>query len=88
VAAVVGGSVAGLLAARVLSAAYERVLIFERDDLAEAGPRKGVPQAHHAHVLLAAGSAVLERLFPGLFSAIEQSGGRCVDMSQYNNWFH
>jgi len=87
-AAVVGGSVAGLLAARVLSSTFERVLVFERDDLSEAGPRKGVPQAHHAHVLLAAGSAVLERLFPGLFQTIEQAGGRYLDMSQYNNWYH
>jgi len=88
VAAVVGGSVAGLLAARVLSSAFERVLVFERDDLSVTGLRKGVPQAHHAHVLLGAGSAVLARLFPGLFEALERSGGRQVDMSLYNNWFH
>jgi 2-polyprenyl-6-methoxyphenol hydroxylase-like FAD-dependent oxidoreductase len=88
VAAVVGGSVAGLLAARVLSLAFERVIVFERDDLTEAGPRKGVPQARHAHILLAAGSAVLDRLFPGLFEAVAQAGGRHVDFSQYNNWFH
>jgi len=87
-AAVVGGSVAGLLAARVLSSAFERVLLFERDDLSEAGPRKGVPQANHSHVLLEAGSTVLKRLFPGLFAAIEQAGGLDLDMSQYNNWYH
>lgn len=87
-AAVVGGSIAGLLAARVLSSAFERVLVLERDDLSRAGPRQGVPQANHAHVLLAAGSAVLERLFPGLFRTIEQAGGLCIDSSEYNNWFH
>jgi 2-polyprenyl-6-methoxyphenol hydroxylase-like FAD-dependent oxidoreductase len=88
VAAVVGGSVAGLLAARVSSSAFERVLLFERDDLSEPGPRKGVPQANHSHVLLGAGSAVLSRLFPGLFAAIGQAGGLDVDMSLYNNWYH
>jgi 2-polyprenyl-6-methoxyphenol hydroxylase-like FAD-dependent oxidoreductase len=88
VAAVVGGSIAGLLAARVLSAEFEQVLLFERDDLACAGARKGTPQAQHVHVLLAAGSSVLERLFPDLFDGIAARGGRYVDMSQHNNWFH
>ena len=87
-AAVVGGSIAGLLAARVLSSAFDRVVVFERDDTTRPGPRKGVPQANHAHVLLAAGSAVLTRQFPGLFETIEQAGGLCLDMSQYNNWYH
>jgi len=87
-AAVVGGSVAGLLAARVLSSSFERVLVFERDDLRRTGARKGVPQANHVHVLLGAGAAVIERLFPGLFEAVARAGGRYVDMSQYNNWFH
>ena len=92
VAAVVGGSVAGLLAARVLSSAFERVIILDRDDLALVGagsePRKGTPQAHHAHALLGAGSEALQRLFPDLFEAIAQAGGICEDMSQYNNWHH
>jgi 2-polyprenyl-6-methoxyphenol hydroxylase-like FAD-dependent oxidoreductase len=88
VAAVVGGSVAGLLAARVLSAQFEQVLLFERDDLGKPGARKGAPQAQHVHVLLAAGSAVLQRLFPEIFEEIAAQGGRYVDMSQYNNWFH
>lgn len=88
VAAVIGGSVAGLLAAKVLAAHYEQVVIFDRDDLSAPGHRKGTPQAHHVHVLLAAGSAVLERQFPGLFERIAAHGGRYVDMSQHNNWFH
>ena len=88
VAAVIGGSVAGLLAAKVLSSRYERVLIFERDDVTQAGPRKGAPQAHHVHVLLAAGGEALSELFPDLFESIASEGGLYVDMSQNNNWFH
>lgn len=88
VVAVIGGSIAGLLAARACSAHFEQVLLFERDDLSEAGARKGTPQAHHVHVLLAAGSAVLQRFFPELFEGIAARGGRYVDMSQHNNWFH
>lgn len=88
VAAVIGGSVAGLLAAKVLCGSYEQVLVFERDDVRRAGPRKGAPQAHHVHVLLAAGGATLSRLFPDLFDGIAAAGGHYVDMSQHNNWFH
>lgn len=52
-AVVVGASMAGLLAARVLADAYRRVTIVERDPLPESGSaRKGVPQGRHAHGLL------------------------------------
>jgi 2-polyprenyl-6-methoxyphenol hydroxylase-like FAD-dependent oxidoreductase len=88
VAAVIGGSVAGLLAARVLAQHFEQVLLFERDDIAQGGPRKGAPQAHHVHVLLAAGGAAFSRLMPGLFESIGEAGGHYLDMSEHNNWFH
>jgi 2-polyprenyl-6-methoxyphenol hydroxylase-like FAD-dependent oxidoreductase len=66
-ALVVGGSMAGLLAARVLADFYAHVTIFERDELpATAEPRKGVPQGRHAHALLGGGRIALEELFPGL----------------------
>ncbi|MCW2539739.1 MAG: monooxygenase FAD-binding protein [Frankiales bacterium] len=66
-AVVVGGGIAGLLAARVLSDYFERVTIFERDELTDVPEaRRGVPQGHHNHVLLAGGRAVLEKLLPGL----------------------
>ena len=55
-AAVLGASMAGLLAARVLADAYQRVTIVERDPLPECGlDRQGVPQGRHAHGLLARG---------------------------------
>lgn len=44
-AVVLGGSVAGLLAARTLADQFERVEILERDLLpTDTGVRKGVPQ--------------------------------------------
>ena len=52
-AIVVGGSVAGLLAGRVLSECCERVTVLDRDELHDTpGPRKGVPQAPQTHVVL------------------------------------
>lgn len=68
-AVVLGGGVAGLLAARVLADAYDRVTVIERDLLPAAGEhRQGVPQGRHAHVLLPRGGQVLDELFPGLTS--------------------
>src|SRR5690348_8426357 len=50
-AIVIGGSMAGLLVARVLADVFERVTIVERDRFpAGPEPRKGLPQARHIHV--------------------------------------
>ena len=44
-AVVIGGSMGGLVAARVLADAYERVTVLDRDALPAApAARKGVPQ--------------------------------------------
>ena len=49
-AIVIGGSMAGLTAAQVLSNHFDNVTILERDTFPEgAGSRKGVPQARHIH---------------------------------------
>jgi glycine/D-amino acid oxidase-like deaminating enzyme len=56
-AVVIGGSLAGLLAARVLSETVERVTIVDRDEMPTAPVhRKGVPQSRHTHGLLAGDS--------------------------------
>src|SRR5947209_18026327 len=52
-AVVIGASMAGLLASRVLSEHFKQVTVIERDRLPqEVQPRKGVPQGRHVHVLL------------------------------------
>jgi 2-polyprenyl-6-methoxyphenol hydroxylase-like FAD-dependent oxidoreductase len=74
-AVVLGGSMAGLLAARVLAEAYERVTIVDRDTPPPAGQaRRGVPQGRHAHVLLPRGQQVLDELFPGLGEELVGAG--------------
>jgi phytoene dehydrogenase-like protein len=53
-AVVIGASIAGLCAARVLSDFYDRVTLFERDDLPGTPvTRKAVPQGRHLHLLMA-----------------------------------
>jgi 2-polyprenyl-6-methoxyphenol hydroxylase-like FAD-dependent oxidoreductase len=71
---------AGLLAARVLSDHFDQVTILDRDRFPE-GPevRKGVPQAHHIHVLLVRGRQILEQLFPGLDAELIAGGVRPLE---------
>ena len=63
-AIVVGASIAGLCAARVLSDVYDRVTVYERDELPE-GPahRSAVPQDRHVHLLMARGADRVLRVF-------------------------
>ncbi|MFI9155810.1 FAD-dependent oxidoreductase [Streptomyces sp. NPDC053367] len=66
-AVVIGGSIAGLLAARVLSERFGRVTVLDRDELPQAPvTRRAVPHGGHAHALLIRGKDQLEELFPGL----------------------
>ena len=74
-AVVLGASMGGLLAARVLADAYQRVTVVDRDLLPEhAADRQGVPQGRHAHALLARGAQILEELFPGLLADLAAAG--------------
>jgi len=74
-AVVIGGSLAGLCAARVLADHVEAVTVVDRDDFpAEPAVRKGQPQAHHLHVLIPAGQQTLDRLFPGLMDELHEHG--------------
>jgi 2-polyprenyl-6-methoxyphenol hydroxylase-like FAD-dependent oxidoreductase len=74
-AVVIGGSMTGLFAARVLSDHFERVTIVERDQLPESPEfRHGVPQSRHIHVLLKRGLEVMEELFPGLEAELVTEG--------------
>ncbi|MDT7717973.1 MAG: hypothetical protein QOH09_3965 [Pseudonocardiales bacterium] len=78
-AVVVGGSMAGLLAARVLANHFERVTLVERDALTDsAQTRKGVPQGHQLHVLLPRGRGIVERLFPGYGHELKAAGAVSV----------
>lgn len=81
-AVVVGASMAGLLAARVLCDRFERVTLLERDTLPEeAVPRSGVPQGRHIHAMQRAGQATLEALFPGYSEAVTDAGGLVLDLA-------
>ena len=74
-AVVIGGSMTGLLAARVLSDHFAQVTMIERDRLTgDAEARKGVPQGRHVHGWLARGVAIMGEYFPDLFPTLAQDG--------------
>jgi 2-polyprenyl-6-methoxyphenol hydroxylase-like FAD-dependent oxidoreductase len=68
-AVVLGASMSGLLAARVLADFYRSVTVVERDVLpTNTAQRRGVPQGRHVHALWARGSQILDELFPGFLN--------------------
>jgi 2-polyprenyl-6-methoxyphenol hydroxylase-like FAD-dependent oxidoreductase len=80
-AVVLGASMAGLLAARVLADAYGQVTVVDRDQLPEEPMhRRGVPHSRHIHALAARGQQALEELFPGLTAELVAHGAPAGDM--------
>ena len=87
-AVVIGGGVAGLCAARVLSDHFVRVVVLERDTLVDTAlPRRSVPHGSHVHGLLAGGVCALEQLFPGFARGAERRGGLLVDVGNFATWY-
>src|SRR5215471_9937141 len=75
-ALVIGGSLAGMCAARVLSDVFDQVTIIERDAYPSAPDfRTGVPQARHIHNLLARGLLEFESFFPGFEARMREARG-------------
>lgn len=74
-AIVIGASIGGLCAARVLSDFYDRVTLFDRDELPSTpANRAAVPQGRHLHLLMPRGAAEFGGLFPGLLDDMVAAG--------------
>src|ERR1700756_2728835 len=74
-AVVIGASIAGLCAARVLSDCYGAVTVYERDELPSTPTNRAtVPQDRHLHMLMARGAIEFDGLFPGLLTDMVAAG--------------
>lgn len=86
-AVVVGVSMAGLCAARVLSERFDEVVVLDRDTLPDGPePRGQVPQGRHPHLLLVAGARLLEGWFPGIVEELEARGAIDIDICADLYW--
>lgn len=82
-AIVVGGSIGGMLAARVLADHFDRITVLDRDQLPEGCEnRPGVPQARHLHFFLKRGLMVVEDLFPGVKADLLAAGSVLLDQGK------
>jgi len=79
-AVVLGASMGGLLAARVLAYFFETVTVVERDVLPDdPANRRGVPQDRHVHALLPRGAQILDELFPDILQELVADGAPVWD---------
>ncbi|GAA1425320.1 NAD(P)-binding protein [Streptomyces thermospinosisporus] len=74
-ALVIGGSIAGMLAAAAVRDHVDRVEIIEAHELPDGPePRVGVPQARHIHFLQTGGAEAVEALLPGTVGRLVAAG--------------
>ena len=87
-AVVIGASIAGLCAARVLADRFDHVTVVDRDTLPD-GPtwRSRVPQGRHPHLLLALGARLLEGWFPGIVDELYAGGAVEIDLVADMHWY-
>ncbi|CAM5731819.1 Putative epoxidase LasC [Streptomyces antimycoticus] len=78
-AVVLGGGLAGTLAAAALSSHMDKVTIVERHHLPDGpGARRGVPQARHAHLMWSGGARAIESLLSGTIRRWTAAGARQI----------
>ena len=81
-AVVIGGSIGGIAAAKVLTETFDNVIVLEKDGPhARREGRPGAAQGWHLHHLLTAGQIELERIFPGIVDDMVTEGAFKVDMA-------
>jgi 2-polyprenyl-6-methoxyphenol hydroxylase-like FAD-dependent oxidoreductase len=78
-AVVIGGSLAGLMTARVLADHFDAVTVLERDHINDQPVlHQSIPQGTHLHSLLLGGQQVMASLYPGFLKQLESLGAvRC-----------
>jgi 2-polyprenyl-6-methoxyphenol hydroxylase-like FAD-dependent oxidoreductase len=82
-AVVIGGSIAGLVSARVLCDYFDRVTILERDHI-ESHPavHRSTPQGNHLHTILIGGLRVLSEFYPGFGDKLHAMGAVPLRLSR------
>ncbi|MGW1975061.1 NAD(P)/FAD-dependent oxidoreductase [Streptomyces sp. NPDC001889] len=78
-AVVIGGGLAGMLAAAALRGVVDDIRVVENDELPGGPvPRRGLPQAGHVHLLWSGGVRAVEALLPGVTRRWLAAGARRI----------
>ncbi|MFG2874599.1 NAD(P)/FAD-dependent oxidoreductase [Streptomyces sp. NPDC048337] len=78
---VMGGGLAGTLAAAAVASHCDEVVIVERHTLPDTPvPRRGLPQARHAHMLWSGGADAIEDLLPGTLGLWLDAGAHRIPL--------
>ncbi|MCU5667649.1 FAD-dependent oxidoreductase [Bacillus cereus] len=86
-AIVIGGSMAGKFAAKVLSTSFKEVIIIEAGERWDGkSSRKRVPQSNHPHVLLKGGENAIEELFPNITNELIEAGSIINNFTRDLKW--
>ncbi|MED3398865.1 FAD-dependent oxidoreductase, partial [Bacillus wiedmannii] len=86
-AIVIGGSIAGKLAAKALSTTFKEVIIIESGERWDGkSSRKRVPQSNHPHVLLKGGEKAIEELFPNITNELIEAGSIVNNFTRDIKW--
>jgi 2-polyprenyl-6-methoxyphenol hydroxylase-like FAD-dependent oxidoreductase len=81
-AVVIGGSMAGMLAAAAIADQVDSVEIIEAHELPQGPePRTGVPQAVHIHFLQTGGAEAIEDLLPGCIDLLLTAGANRIPVT-------
>jgi 2-polyprenyl-6-methoxyphenol hydroxylase-like FAD-dependent oxidoreductase len=87
-AVVIGGSLAGLMAARVLAEHFNQVTVLERDHIDEQPAiHKSIPQGNHYHALLLGGQQVLSALYPDFLDQLRCLGAVQLRAGEEIVWY-
>ncbi|GAA2778798.1 FAD-dependent oxidoreductase [Crossiella cryophila] len=94
-ALVLGGGLAGTLAAFALLQHADTITVVDRDRLSgEQSRRKGAPHARHTHVLVSGGARAIDELVPGTTKTLLAAGaqlinlpGRYLTLAPDGGWF-
>jgi 2-polyprenyl-6-methoxyphenol hydroxylase-like FAD-dependent oxidoreductase len=78
-ALVLGGGLAGTLAAAAVAELADAVTVIDRDHFPDApADRKGVPQSRHTHGLVSGGVRAVDALLPGTSAALFEAGAQRI----------
>ena len=87
-AVVIGGSLAGLMTARVLADYFAHVTVLERDHIDDQPAiHKSIPQGNHYHALLLGGQQVLSALYPDFVDTLCTLGAVRLRLGEELVWY-